>query len=290
MSVAIGASCAFLSPIGHQCNTLVMAPGNYKFGVYDADELSDGNPYKINQQLSTFTQNTPYSADTTNQYNYLEEFYTFRWKKVYSVKQFIGRYQSNQRDENRNFTGIKDIIEGAGVNKFPTNRMDTNINVLYTIVCFLLTLFGNLVGIINGIINLINGLVTGICQVRIPCGFNLKYCFRVVGVTICSNSYSSVCNSTYGSCNQGSNSCKKCNCNGGGPGCGTNQSEFTIELKWKCILAKPLCKNCKRGCSNVTPQEFSCCRSETASLDNKVGCPDNDCMVVNPGEKCCLDC
>tara|TARA_B100001113_G_C21106462_1_gene621096 strand:- start:339 stop:2105 length:1767 start_codon:yes stop_codon:yes gene_type:complete len=34
MSVAIGASCAFLSPIGHQCNTLVMAPGNYRFGDY----------------------------------------------------------------------------------------------------------------------------------------------------------------------------------------------------------------------------------------------------------------
>ncbi|MDA9249643.1 SLC13 family permease [Gammaproteobacteria bacterium] len=34
MAVAIGASCAFLSPIGHQCNTLVMAPGNYKFGDY----------------------------------------------------------------------------------------------------------------------------------------------------------------------------------------------------------------------------------------------------------------
>tara|TARA_B100001057_G_C22860011_1_gene954110 strand:- start:350 stop:2116 length:1767 start_codon:yes stop_codon:yes gene_type:complete len=34
MSVAIGASCAFLSPIGHQCNTLVMAPGNYNFGDY----------------------------------------------------------------------------------------------------------------------------------------------------------------------------------------------------------------------------------------------------------------
>ena len=34
MAVAIGASCAFLSPIGHQCNTLVMGPGNYKFGDY----------------------------------------------------------------------------------------------------------------------------------------------------------------------------------------------------------------------------------------------------------------
>ena len=34
MVVAVGASCAFLSPIGHQCNTLVMGPGNYKFGDY----------------------------------------------------------------------------------------------------------------------------------------------------------------------------------------------------------------------------------------------------------------
>ena len=34
MVVAVGASCAFLTPIGHQCNTLVMGPGNYKFTDY----------------------------------------------------------------------------------------------------------------------------------------------------------------------------------------------------------------------------------------------------------------
>ena len=34
MAVAVGASCAFLKPIGHQCNTLVMGPGNYRFGDY----------------------------------------------------------------------------------------------------------------------------------------------------------------------------------------------------------------------------------------------------------------
>ena len=34
MAIAVGASCAFLSPIGHQCNTLVMGPGNYRFGDY----------------------------------------------------------------------------------------------------------------------------------------------------------------------------------------------------------------------------------------------------------------
>jgi di/tricarboxylate transporter len=34
MAIAVGASCAFLTPIGHQSNTLVMAPGGYRFGDY----------------------------------------------------------------------------------------------------------------------------------------------------------------------------------------------------------------------------------------------------------------
>lgn len=34
MAVAVGASCAFLTPIGHQSNTLVMGPGGYKFSDY----------------------------------------------------------------------------------------------------------------------------------------------------------------------------------------------------------------------------------------------------------------
>ncbi len=34
MAVAVGASCAFLTPIGHQSNVLVMGPGGYRFGDY----------------------------------------------------------------------------------------------------------------------------------------------------------------------------------------------------------------------------------------------------------------
>ncbi|MCC5839903.1 MAG: SLC13 family permease [Opitutales bacterium] len=34
MAVAVGASCAFLTPIGHQSNTLVMGPGGYRFSDY----------------------------------------------------------------------------------------------------------------------------------------------------------------------------------------------------------------------------------------------------------------
>jgi di/tricarboxylate transporter len=34
MAVAVGSSCTFLTPIGHQSNTLVLGPGGYKFGDY----------------------------------------------------------------------------------------------------------------------------------------------------------------------------------------------------------------------------------------------------------------
>lgn len=43
MAVAVSASCAFLTPIGHQSNTLVMGPGGYHFGDY----LKSGLPLSL---------------------------------------------------------------------------------------------------------------------------------------------------------------------------------------------------------------------------------------------------
>ena len=34
MAVAVGASCAFLTPIGHQNNTLILGPGGFSFTDY----------------------------------------------------------------------------------------------------------------------------------------------------------------------------------------------------------------------------------------------------------------
>jgi di/tricarboxylate transporter len=34
MAVAVGAACAFLTPIGHQNATLIMGPGGFRFGDY----------------------------------------------------------------------------------------------------------------------------------------------------------------------------------------------------------------------------------------------------------------
>ena len=34
MAVAVASSCAYMTPIGHQSNTLIMGPGGYRFGDY----------------------------------------------------------------------------------------------------------------------------------------------------------------------------------------------------------------------------------------------------------------
>jgi di/tricarboxylate transporter len=34
MAVAVGSASPYLTPIGHQSNTLVMAPGGYRFSDY----------------------------------------------------------------------------------------------------------------------------------------------------------------------------------------------------------------------------------------------------------------
>ena len=157
---------------------------NFNFDEYSTKELKKQRPFTLNEQLSTITDGTQYSEDITNQYNYLEEFFPFRWKKVYTVKQYIGRMQKGfdydlpvnlggfavTGDESRGFIGIKDIINAEGVNKFPTNRTDTGINPIYSYICILLVLFGHVVGFINGIIQFINGLISLICDIELPVG------------------------------------------------------------------------------------------------------------------------
>jgi len=278
--------------------------GNYKFDNYDLKELQEEKPYKINRQLSTFTENTPYSGQTNNQYNYLEDFYTLRWKKVYTVKQFISRYQSNKKDRNRNFIGIKRIEDGAGTNKFPINRLFTKINAIYSIFCFVLTAVGIVIAFINGILNYINSLITSICQIPIICGLKVVSDIRIrYGNHGCSNvSCSSSINifnfQTYIGL--------------------TKKIGFTVCLKLKlcfrkkCVFGGWLCKRCNDTCFPDTNPGHSCCRDisgpggQTANdnenctsggNDRKYGCPTNDCALCidgtpsdNKDRGCCRSC
>ena len=148
---------------------------NYKFGEYGGDELitaqKAGEPiFKINEQLSYFNEEIPADTDPTIQYNYLEDFYTFRWKKIYTVRQYIPRYQpnGNESPSQKNYIGFKQILDGNGVNKLPYNRLFTKVNPLYSILCFLLTLFGLISAFVNSIIQVINNIFSQVCEIKIP--------------------------------------------------------------------------------------------------------------------------
>jgi len=145
---------------------------NFIFNTYSLGDAPF--PFDINEQLSTATVGTPYSADTTNQYNYLEDFFSFRWKKVYTTRQFIGRYSKQKNDGKRKFTGIKDIEKAEGVNKFPSNRIDGQVHPLYSFFVFLLTILGMIFALINWIIIFLNSIITVLCQVKIPVGLCIE--------------------------------------------------------------------------------------------------------------------
>ena len=288
---------------------------NFNFGEYSQEELKTSTDFTLNTQLSTITSGTTHECDLSNQYNYIEEFYPFRWKKVYTVKQYIGRMQkANGNDEARGFIGIKDIINSEGVNKFPSNRFDTSINPIYAIICLLLTLVGVIIGFINGISMIINGLITEICQVKLPTKLRLKYCFKL-GLTFCNDNYRDACCETsqtdsdsdcytdihpaagagnvYPAGTTNDEVCRSCGCNSckctyedGSVRSTLNSSKqgtFNIELGWKCVFGDLLCRACRKICEPAGTHK--CCG----------GNPCNDLVYQSvsinpPAGNCCYTC
>ena len=258
---------------------------NFVYGQFSQKDIREKNLFTINEELSTITDGTQYSNDPTNQYNYLEEFFPFRWKKVYTVKQYIGRFQKLKNDESRGFIGIKDIINAQGVNKFPTNRFDTNLNPIYSILCLLVSLFGHVIGAINGVINIINGLVTQICLIKIPVGLSVKlvYCFQTFGVEFCNNNYKTYCGCSNNDCGSGNNDC------GNGCYCG-KKLDISVNIKWGCLFSKFLCKKCRPSCNGGTTH--SCCPNSYTYGDNNCNASFEE-PIGNPAPSCpscCKDC
>lgn len=76
------------------------------------------------------------------------------WNKIYTVKNFIPRFQSNNAAESRRFVGLKDVDDCVGTkNPTPFNRMDSDFNPLYTILCVIISIIVSIITLINGIIS-----------------------------------------------------------------------------------------------------------------------------------------
>lgn len=91
-----------------------------------------------------------------------DDFFTLRWKKAYTVTNYIPRYQKFDvlQDGTNYFTGIKLIGNCEDTTSFPFNRIDANVNPIYDILCIILTIVGFLLDIINEILrDIIFGVV-----------------------------------------------------------------------------------------------------------------------------------
>jgi hypothetical protein len=81
------------------------------------------------------------------------EFAELKWKKIYTTKQFIVRYQKGSAANKRSRTSIKQVDNnlGPGINPFPYNRIDPEINPLFSILCLIIAIMLLIVTAINGI-------------------------------------------------------------------------------------------------------------------------------------------
>ena len=109
-------------------------------------------------------------------------FKDFYWNKIYTVSNFIPRYQLQKaigNDENtRNFAGMKDVDACVGdKNPFPFNRINTQTNPIFFIICLIITIVVLIISIINiVIIPIINGIIValkGIIKFLNKLGFSI---------------------------------------------------------------------------------------------------------------------
>ncbi len=103
--------------------------------------------------------NIDFNFDSTTNDNSFTDLF---WNKIYTVKNFIARAQRNpnpiigavsaspNKQNNTTFVGIKNVDSCVGhKNPFPYNRINTDNNVLFTIICIIITIIAKVVEMIN---------------------------------------------------------------------------------------------------------------------------------------------
>jgi hypothetical protein len=105
-------------------------------------------------------------GDDTN----IGDFFEVRWKKVYTVTNYIPRYQKSIGDSTQFFTGIKRIGECENTTPFPYNRISTTLNPIYNILCIIIAAIGYILNALNQLITVIifDVILTFVCFVKHP--------------------------------------------------------------------------------------------------------------------------
>lgn len=95
-------------------------------------------------------------------------FRTMYWNKIYSVSNYISRFQTISSPNTRNMTGIKDVDDCAGdKTPFPYNRVNTSFSPIFFIICLIIKIIGFIVYIMNALLIPIINLIVMIVNVII---------------------------------------------------------------------------------------------------------------------------
>jgi hypothetical protein len=89
------------------------------------------------------------------------------WNKIYTVSNYISRFQRNlvevlpkRNISTRGFVGMKDVDACAGdKTPYPFNKVATELNPIFFIICLIIKIIGFIVYLINKILNLINAII-----------------------------------------------------------------------------------------------------------------------------------
>ena len=111
------------------------------------------------------TNNYNFGSDTPD-----DELAEIKAKKIYTTKQFISRYQKGSASNKNSRISIKKVDEdlGAGVNPFPYNRIDPEVNPLFSLFCLIMFVVIGIVVLLNGIVFPVINLVIGILNFILP--------------------------------------------------------------------------------------------------------------------------
>ena len=88
-----------------------------------------------------------------------ESFVNLFWNKIYTVKNYIPRYQTNSWVNTRQFLGIKMINEYGTNNPLPYNSLYFKQSFNFKMICVLTTFVVNIVKFVNWVINIYNKFI-----------------------------------------------------------------------------------------------------------------------------------
>jgi hypothetical protein len=152
---------------------------------FKIDSRATGSEGRLRTRANYLVPHNPSKKEDVD-YEFGEEtkdisFRDLYWNKIYTIKNFIPRFQRGDGPQNRKFIGFKDVDECVGSKSpLPFNRIDKDFNPLYTIICFIVMIIIDILGFINDILTA-KVLGIRICDeaeipcVRIKCGDTYNY-------------------------------------------------------------------------------------------------------------------